>query len=251
MSSHPWGVKGQWTQREPPELIVYDETHACPYLSAEQARLPMRLPSRLLAPEEFDARLSEGDRRHGAFLYRPSCPECVACEAIRLPVREFRFTRSLRRSLAKGRRSLRLEVGPPRVDDERVALYELHKRGRGLSTDESQPLGHDGYRGFLVERCVDSIELRFLLDGRLVAVSVADRGLTSMSAVYCFWDPSFARLGVGTYAILEQVELCRRLGLEYLYLGLYIAENPHMNYKARFRPHERLIDGSWRRFDPS
>jgi arginine-tRNA-protein transferase len=37
-------------------------------------------------------------------------------------------------------------------------------------------------------------------------------------------------------------------GLRYLYLGLYIAESLHMRYKARFVPHQRLLDGKWLEF---
>jgi arginine-tRNA-protein transferase len=33
-----------------------------------------------------------------------------------------------------------------------------------------------------------------------------------------------------------------------VYLGLYVAENAHLRYKAGFLPHERRIDGEWRRF---
>ena len=209
----------------------------------------MRLPSRALTPEELDARLAEGDRRHGAFLYRPSCPGCDACEAIRIPIAEFAFSRSQRRALRKGRAALTLELGAPRVDLERLRLYEKHKSGRDLRSGEGEPLSLEGYRGFLVERCVDAVELRYRLDGRLVGVAIADRGARALSAVYCYWDPAQAKLGIGTYSVLEQVELCRRWGIEHLYLGLYIAENRHMSYKARYRPHERLIEGAWRRFE--
>ena len=44
-------------------------------------------------------------------------------------------------------------------------------------------------------------------------------------------------------------EACRAWGLRYLYLGLYVADCRHLAYKARFLPHERLIQGEWRRFD--
>jgi arginine-tRNA-protein transferase len=37
--------------------------------------------------------------------------------------------------------------------------------------------------------------------------------------------------------------------LRYLYLGLYVADCRHLAYKARFLPHERLVNGEWRRFD--
>ncbi len=208
----------------------------------------MRLPSRMLSPVELDQRLAEGDRRHGAFLYRPSCDACAACEAIRLPVAELRSRRSHRRVLAKGDAVFRVELGPPVVDDARLALYEKHKALRGLSTEAGKTLDRRGYEAFLVERCVPSFEMRYFDGERLAAVAVVDRGREALSAVYCLWDPDYERLGLGTYSILKQVELARRMGLRWLYLGLYIEDNAHMSYKARFVPNERLVDGRWVRF---
>lgn len=209
----------------------------------------MRLPSRALSPVELDQRLAEGDRRHGAFLYRPSCDECSACEAIRLPVEELRSRRSHRRVLAKGDRVFRVELGPPVVDEARLELYEKHKALRGLTTESGKTLDRRGYEAFLVERCVPSFEMRYWDGPKLAAVAVVDRGHEALSAVYCLWDPEYERLGLGTYSILKQVELARRMSVRWLYLGLYIADNPHMSYKARFLPNERLVGGRWVRFE--
>jgi len=80
-------------------------------------------------------------------------------------------------------------------------------------------------------------------------VAVADRGSEALSAVYCAFAPDFPGISLGTYCILKQIEACKAWGLRYLYLGLYVAECRHLAYKARFLPHERLIQGEWRRFD--
>jgi arginyl-tRNA--protein-N-Asp/Glu arginylyltransferase len=32
---------------------------------------------------------------------------------------------------------------------------------------------------------------------------------------------------------------------------MYVAENKHLNYKARFLPQQRLINGVWQDFDDS
>lgn len=229
--------------------MVYDSTHECPYIDGQRARLPMRLPTRELRGWELDLRLAEGDRRHGAFLYRPTCPACRSCEPIRLDALAFPLRRSHRRVLRKGDRAFRMEIGEPKADRTRLDLYEKHKRGRHLVTGSGEPLDLKGYEGFLVDRCVRSFEVRFYAGDTLAAVAVTDQGDAALSAVYCFWDPAFASLSPGTYSILKHLELAREWNARFLYLGLYVEENEHMRYKARFVPHERLVGGRWQRFE--
>ena len=143
-----------------------------------------------------------------------------------------------------------MRVGPAVADEERAALYVRHKFERGLTADgETREVDVAAYRAFLVETCCDTVEFACRAKGELVAVAVADRGSQSLSAVYCAFAPGFAGVSLGTYCILKQIEACRAWGLRYLYLGLYVADCRHLAYKARFLPHERLIQGEWRRFD--
>jgi arginine-tRNA-protein transferase len=231
----------------PPELVVHDELQPCPYLEDRTSRLPLRIPARGLERDELEVRLARGDRRQGLFLYRPACPGCVACEPIRVDLQRFRANRSQRRALLQGDRLLTVELGEPVADQERVALYNRHKAMRGLSAGQGE-VDVRSYREFLAMTCCDTLEIRYRLGSKLVGVAIADRSSEALSAVYCYYDPSYERLGLGTYSILKELELCRMWGLRYLYLGLYIAESPHMRYKARFLPHERLLDGKWQEF---
>jgi arginine-tRNA-protein transferase len=231
----------------PPELVVYDKPQRCPYLAERTARMPLRLPARPLDREELDARLAAGDRRQGLVLYRTACPSCAACEPIRLDTLSFEFSASHRRILRRGDRDLTMTLGVPESDSERVALYNHHKAMRGLD-DGQAPIDEEGYQDFLVSSCCDSFELRYRHQGQLVGLAIADRGARSLSAVYCSYDPAFARYSIGTYSILKQLELCRVWGLRYLYLGLYIKESPKMAYKAGFLPHQRLEGENWKTF---
>ena len=232
-----------------PELTVYDEPHACHYLPERTARLPLRFPIRRLTADELDASFAEGDRRQGALLYRTNCPGCTACEPIRVDVAAFRPNKTHERVLAAGARAFTVAVARPTYSDDKLALYEKHKQGRGLATGDDT-LDARGYRAFLVDTCCDTLEiaLRDRETGALVAVALADRGATSLSAVYCHWDPAYSRRSPGAFAILRELELCARWGLRWLYLGLYVGGNAHMAYKARWFPHERLIAGEWHRF---
>lgn len=232
----------------PPELVVYDREQACPYLKDQTARLPLRLPSRPLTQAEFGIRLRRGDRRQGFVLYRPSCPGCTGCEAIRLDAHTYALTRSQRRVLKTGDRELSTRVGPPVVEERRVQIYNAHKSERDLR-DGQPPIDLDGYRDFLVATCCDTFELSYYLGEKLVGVAICDRSDEALSAVYCCYDPAHSDLSLGTYSILKQLEFTRQWGLKHLYLGLYIEGCDSMEYKARYLPHERLLDGRWRLFE--
>jgi arginine-tRNA-protein transferase len=150
-----------------------------------------------------------------------------------------------RRALRRGDSQLEVEIGPAEATEERVRLYNAHLVGRGLSRGYP-PIDLDGYRQFLAETCCDTFEIRYRRRGALAGVAITDRGAISLSAVYCYYDPAFSPLGIGTYSILRQLKLCGDLGLRYLYLGLYVVGAPVMEYKARFFPHEQRLGGLWR-----
>jgi leucyl-tRNA---protein transferase len=176
-------------------FIVYDELDRCPYLAGHVARLPLRVPARPLTRAEVDAALAAGDRRQGVFLYRPTCPACRACEPIRIPVADFAPSTTHRRTLRLGDAAFRLEIARPTADEQRATLYARHKWGRGLTTadDQEETTDVETYAAFLVETCCESVEFSLWDGDRLVSVAVADRGERSLSAVYCCFDPAYAR----------------------------------------------------------
>ncbi|MDD9933728.1 MAG: arginyltransferase [Myxococcales bacterium] len=232
----------------PPELLVYDEPMECPYLPEQTARLPLRLPLARLSRSQLDERLAQGERRQGRLVYRTACPQCEACEGIRIPVRDFTLSRSQKRVFRRGQREIETEMGPVLTDAERVALYNKHKRLRGLDVRD-EPITAAGYAAVLADTCSESFELRYRVDGKLVGIAITDRSEDALSAVYCYYDPDFAHLSPGVYSVLHQLWLCRRWGLSHLYLGLTISQCKPMVYKRKYLPHERLLDGRWTRFD--
>lgn len=226
------------------EILIYDEVAPCPYLAGREARMPLRYPVNRVAGEQFDRQLAEGDRRTGPLLYRTVCPSCNACQPIRIPVRDFQMNRSQRRALRRGDAAVEVKIRSPVADERRAKLYNKHGTQRGLNSRQG-PVSVELYREFLVKSCCDTVEIDYVVDDVLVAVAIVDRGAKALSAVYCFFDPGYSHLSLGTYSILTQLRLARQWEMDYLYLGLYIAESPHMNYKIAYRPHEMLVDGHW------
>ena len=92
--------------------------------------------------------------------------------------------------------------------------------------------------------------MTYRLQGRIVAVGIADLAEDALSTVYFFFDTEHQRRGLGTYSILCEIQWARERGLSYYYLGYHVRDCPKMSYKARFRPHERLgPHGLWRGAD--
>lgn len=227
--------------------VLIDETDDCPYLPNEVARMPLAVATQPINGARMDKLLELGYRRSGSFFYRTQCPRCSACEALRLDVQTFRPSRSQRRVEKRGDSRLQVRIGKPETDEYRVHLFNLHRRARGLDRSGATADETD-YNSFLLNAPCESLELSLWDQGQLIAVSITDVASSGLSAVYCFFDPDASIYSPGTYAILKQLQIARHLGLRWLYLGLYVEANAHLNYKAKFRPHQRLIRGVWNNF---
>lgn len=105
----------------------------------------------------------------------------------------------------------------------------------------------EGYARWFVESCTATLEMRYVLRGRLVGVGILDVGRLDSSSVYFYFDPDESRRSLGTFSVLAECAWLRARGGRYHYLGLHVAASRHLAYKASFYPHERLVGGLWRR----
>ena len=83
--------------------------------------------------------------------------------------------------------------------------------------------------------------MQFRIDKRLIAVSVIDILPNSVSSVYCFYDPAFSFLNLGTFTALVEIALSRVLkpfipSLDFYYMGYFINTCQKMKYKGNFGP---------------
>lgn len=235
------------------EDLVYHGLQACPYLEGKVARMPLFRQRERLDPRQADASFERGERRVGFNLYRTACPTCSACKGVRILVPEFRPSNSQKRVMRRWRAlgdRVRIDVGRPACTDERIDLYNRHKIERGLG-DPTDLLDARGYRGWLVESCLPTVEMAYYIDDRLVAVGILDVGRNAASSVYYYFDPSpeIARLSPGVYGVLAEIAWCAQTGRRHHHLGLYVQDCSRLSYKADYFPHERLEDGDWRRYE--
>lgn len=217
--------------------------HACGYFPARTAQNLVLDPAAPDLPTLYALSLARGFRRAGGHVYHPHCPHCSACEPCRIDVARFVPDRSQRRCLAHNA-DITLAETPPGITDERHDLYAryLHARHPGGGMDEASD---EDFTQFLAAPWSPTVFLELRLAKRLVAVAVTDVCSTGLSAVYTFFEPEMPGRGLGTLAILRQVELTRARGLPHLYLGYWIANHPKMGYKARFHGLQVLRAGGW------
>jgi arginine-tRNA-protein transferase len=85
----------------------------------------------------------------------------------------------------------------------------------------------------------------------LAAVCLTDVLDDGLSMVYSFYDPDLAGDSLGTYVILDHIEIAREAELPYVYLGYWVPGSPKMGYKARFPALEVYFGGAWQQLgDP-
>ena len=194
----------------------------------------------------------QGFRRSQNVLYQPSCADCSACLSARIKVADFAPSKSQKR-VAKKNASLVRSASSPWATEAQYALFRdyldsRHATGGMADMDlfefaamvEETPI-----RTRLIEyRENQPAAIEDPYEG-LRAVCLTDVLDDGLSMVYSFFAPELMKNSLGTYLILDHVQIARELDLPYIYLGYWVPGSDKMGYKANFGGVEIFRDGAW------
>ncbi len=248
-------------------------SYPCSYLPGLQARSQVATPALLINAQVYSELVLHGFRRSGTYTYRPHCDNCRACMPLRVLARQFRSNRAQRRAW-KRHAALEATLHPLQDKAEYYDLYQRYQHARhkdgGMDNDD-----RESYQNFMLQSHVDSLLVEFRepfaagiaatppapnraggsepsrdAQGELRMVSVIDLLSDGLSSVYTFYEPDLPHASLGVYNVLWQIELCRKLDLDFVYLGYWIRDSRKMAYKTQYQPAQGLLDGRWRAPDP-
>lgn len=225
--------------------------HDCSYLADQEASTLFLDPDIEVDVPLYHQLNEHGFRRSGEHFYRPHCANCKGCISTRLAVEYFDFNRRFRK-IARKNTDLQAVIATNEYTDEHFELYQRYINERHKDGD-MYPANQKQYADFLCREQDFSfrIELRERDSKKLVSVAVVDQLLDGLSAIYTFFDPHQDKRSLGVQSVLTQINLAKRMGLPYLYLGYYVPNCRKMDYKQHYQPLEYLVDEIWQKEPPS
>ncbi|MCV3271030.1 arginyltransferase [Roseobacter sinensis] len=224
----------------------------CPYLDGRMERKLFTALQGENADKLNDSLSQQGFRRSQNVLYRPSCAECSACLSARIDIAAFKPSRSQRRT-ANRNTDLKRRATSPWASEEQYELFRSyldsrHAEGGMADMDVFE------FAAMIEETPIRSrvVEYTDKETGALIGVSLTDVLADGLSMVYSFYAPDEQKRSLGTYMILDHIDIAKEAGLPYVYLGYWVPGSQKMGYKSKFSGLEVYVGGSWQKMtDPS
>lgn len=188
-----------------------------------------------LQPEELDRYLSEGWYRWAQTIFTGhilAFPDALYPAAwIRLPLKDYKFRKSLRRIMRRNAESLEVRVGPAKVTPAKNLLFLKY---RASFKGDLFPTLNDALFGTPKKPSVfDTREFEIYYQDRLIAFSFFDIGDETIASIMGIYDPDFSRFGLGFYTMLLEIEWAMENGKDYFYPGYAVPGNSRFDYKLR------------------
>ncbi len=214
----------------------------CPYIKGQtEQRIAVDITS---DPKCHDELAAAGFRRVENWVYRPACPKCNACLPWRVDVANFYPSRNMSRIIKKNK-DLTRHITSPTPSDDHYRLFKTYVTSRH---DDGQmaKMGESDFTSMIRNSPIETVLVNYNdAKNNLVGAILCDLQSDGLSAVYSFFEPGLTTRSLGTFMVLDLLNIAKESDLNWLYLGYFVEGSRKMEYKARFKPAEVFNDGQW------
>ena len=231
-----------FTDQEPSSTDFCMLDYECAYLPDRSVRMHYKYIEK--ATKSYNSALiHRGWRRFGSYYFHPICNGCTECKSIRINVKEFKLSKSQKKSIKRNKET-EIIIQKPSLTQAHLDLYNKYHTFKHQKDDWThRNISPREYRENFVEGAHKfGKEVLYLQDGKIIGVDLIDILDDGISSIYFYYDPDFPRLSLGIYSLLYQIELARVLELEWIYLGYWVDGCKAFSYKSNFKPQEILND---------
>lgn len=177
-----------------------------------------------------------------------ACLYCKSCIPLRIAVKNYPFT-TFDLKLLETHKTFTSKHKKPLLRQEHYQLYESYLSGRHRgSTDHIA----DFETFNKIMSCHHGMIETRAANGKLASVLLYDQVENGLSGYSLFYDPGLkgSNLSLGTFAYLQMIQITKDHGMDHLYIGNWVKDGKHLDYKKRYKNLEALTDHGWIPFDP-
>ena len=222
------------------DIEFVEQNRECSYFNDEISDIRYRYLQQC-STTDYQNMLEHGWRRFGKMHFVPECANCTKCISMRIDVKNYHFSKSEKRVLAKNR-DTKIYIQPPSLTKDHLLLYDKYHKNmhekKGWVYSPIEPIEYN--RSYVQGKAEYAKEFLYVKDGKLIGVALTDILPKSISSIYCFYDHDYDHLSIGKFSILAQIKVAKELNIPYIYLGYWIENHHSMGYKLAYKPFEIL-----------
>lgn len=202
-----------------------------------------------VTPEAMDILLADAWRHFGTHFTRYNFGihegEIRRVMPLRVRVQNFKLSKSQRRIIRKNA-DLETLIRPIELTGETHDLVERHKKRFTFGVPNSI---YDFLSNEPASTPGTAYEIRVSREGKLLAASFFDVGITAISSIYGIFDPVETTRSLGIFTMLKEIEFAAEHGMNHYYPGYAYEGESFYDYKKRFSALETFDwKGSWEEF---
>lgn len=222
------------------DIEFVEEQRECSYFDNEISDIRYRYMFDC-SSSQYQEMLERGWRRFGKMHFVPECKTCTKCISMRIDVKNYKFSKSEKRVIAKNK-DTKLYIRPPSMTLEHLNLYNKYHAFMNQKKDwpfnEIEPGEYS--KSYVEGKSEYAKEFLYMKDDKLIGVALVDILPKSISSIYCYYDHDYSDLSIGKFSILAQIKIAKEMSIPYIYLGYWIKDHFSMGYKEAYQPFEIL-----------